>query len=77
MSTDFLVDVVRDGKVVTGAIAVKPAEELDKPRTIEKLQIERQYWADQGIDWRIVTERDVSPVLTRNLEWLRMLADDH
>ena len=37
MTTDFLVDMVRDGRQVLLALAVKPAEELDKPRVLEKL----------------------------------------
>ncbi len=77
MSTDFVVDVVREGRIVTEARAVKPALELEKPRTLEKLQIERVYWSHQGANWRLVTERDFLPVLVRNLEWIRGPSHEH
>lgn len=51
-------------------IAVKPSSELAKPRVREKLEIERRYWASQGIPWRIVTEHEIDTVKARNIEWL-------
>lgn len=77
MTTDFVVDVLRGGKLVTEALAFKPSTELEKPRTLEKLQIERLYWGEQGVPWRIVTELDLHLPLTRNLEWVRTLAHEH
>ncbi|MEW5993088.1 MAG: TnsA endonuclease N-terminal domain-containing protein [Candidatus Zixiibacteriota bacterium] len=71
MTTDFVVDVVRGGKLMTEALSFKPSGELEKPRTLEKLQVERSYWELQGVSWRIVTERDLHMVLVRNLEWVR------
>ena len=59
MTTDFVVDVLRGGKLVTEALAFKPSAELEKPRTLEKLQIERRYWCEQSVPWRIVTELDL------------------
>jgi hypothetical protein len=35
MTTDLVLDVKRDGRLVTIARAIKPAKELDKPRTIK------------------------------------------
>jgi hypothetical protein len=43
MTTDFLIDVVRDGRPTLLARAVKPAGELDNLRAQEKLEIERRY----------------------------------
>ena len=71
MTTDFLLDVVVDGRPMLAARAVKPAADLDDARTLEKLEIERRYWAEQEISWGIVTERDLPPVLIANLEWLQ------
>lgn len=71
MTTDFVVDVVRGGKLVTEALSFKPSKELEKPRTLEKLQVERTYWELQGVSWRIVTELDLHMALIRNLEWVR------
>jgi hypothetical protein len=77
MTTDFVVDVVRAGKLVTEALSFKPSDELEKPRTLEKLQLERSYWEFQGVSWRIVTERDLHMVLVRNLEWVRTPAYEY
>ncbi len=74
MTTDFLVDTVHDGRMVQLARAVKPAEELEKPRVVEKLEIERRYWAQQGVDWGIVTERDISKEMVRNIAWVHSYA---
>ena len=70
-TTHLLIDLEHDGRLVTVARAIKPSSELGKPRAIEKLEIERRYWAARGVDWRIVTERDSPPNLLRNLEFLQ------
>jgi hypothetical protein len=46
------------------------SEELKNTRTLEKLEIERRYWAEQGVDWRIVTEREISRQTAKNIEWI-------
>lgn len=68
MTTDFVVDRIEDGQLVLFARAVKPMEKLDEPRTIAKLEIERRYWAEQGVNWGIVTEGDLPDVTVRNIE---------
>ena len=52
------------------ARTIKCSSELSKRRTIEKLEIERRYWQRMGIDWKVVTEHDMSIVKIRNIEWL-------
>lgn len=74
MTTDFLVDVLRDGLTCQEACFVKPSSELEKTRVLEKLEIERSFWAEQNIPLRIFTELEFSPVLTTNLQWLRTLS---
>lgn len=55
--------------------AVKPLSKLKGKRVIEKLEIERRYWelisteCGSVIDWGIVTERELDPILTKNLLW--------
>lgn len=70
MTTDFLFDVIQDGRTTLMARAVKPAAELDKPRVLEKLEIERRYWLEHGVEWGIVTEKDIPPVAVRNISWV-------
>lgn len=68
LTTDFLISALFGGKVIDVALAVKPSEKLNELRVIEKLEIERRYWAAKGIHWLIVTEKDVPLVLAKNIE---------
>ena len=52
------------------ARSVKPSRDLEDQRTLEKLEIEREYFARRGIDWKIITEKQLSRDLVQNLNWL-------
>lgn len=69
MTSDFLVDTSHP-KIPKFVIQAKYAEELAKPRVIEKLELERRYWQQKGIPWFLVTERDISSTAFRNIECL-------
>ncbi|SEA63539.1 TnsA endonuclease N-terminal domain-containing protein [Rubrimonas cliftonensis] len=66
MTTDLLIDFT--DRVV--ARAVKPSSDLDKARTLEKLEIERRVWSEQGVDWGVVTERELPDSIIANLQRL-------
>lgn len=70
MTTDLVIDMTQAGRSITVARAVKPSADLDDPRTMEKLELERRYWAEKDIDWGIVTEKELPGVLVENLEKL-------
>jgi len=70
MTTDFLV-TISDGLTKTQyARTLKYAKSLQSQRTMEKFEIERQYWSKRGIDWGIVTEREIPLALVTNIEFL-------
>lgn len=52
------------------ARSVKTSRDLENPRTIEKLEIERTYFKRRGIDWKIITEKQLNRHLVQNLNWL-------
>ncbi len=52
------------------ARTVKMSSELPSDRVMEIFEIERIYWETRGVDWGIVTERDLPPGLRANAEWL-------
>jgi hypothetical protein len=69
MTTDFRItlntakgqrDVIR---------TVKPRERLDD-RTLELFEIERRFFAEEGIDWCIITENRIPVTLVANVEWM-------
>lgn len=67
LTTDFLLTVSIEGKQVDQARAVKPSSALSSRRTLEKLELERRFWVAKGVDWGIVTERDIPQVLVKNV----------
>ncbi|MDQ8181888.1 TnsA endonuclease N-terminal domain-containing protein [Pelagicoccus sp. SDUM812005] len=67
MTTDFLL-TKSDGSLQ--ARTVKYTNDLKKRRSLEKLELERLYWLDRKIDYKIVTERTINTTLARNVEWI-------
>lgn len=70
MTTDFRLDVRAGHTTVQQARTVKPADQLDNPRVLEKFEIERRYWQAGGVDWGIVTEHEIPTVQAANLRLL-------
>lgn len=70
MTTDFHITIRQNMGVFEQARTVKPSKELNNRRTLEKFEIERQYWLDRKISWGIVTEHEIPKVLAKNIDWL-------
>ncbi|MEI6558405.1 MAG: TnsA endonuclease N-terminal domain-containing protein [Rhodospirillaceae bacterium] len=70
MTTDLVVDVIRGDRLVTLARTIKPSTELAKSRILEKLEIERRYWIEQGIDWGIMTEKEIPMTIVGSILWV-------
>lgn len=69
MTTDLLVDRAVPGGISHRAIFVKPFKHLETPRVIEKLEIERRYWAAAGIVLEVRTELECSFARSENIAW--------
>jgi len=69
VTTDFLVDYgfEKNHKV---ALSAKYSDDFEDPRTIEKLEIERRYWKSVNIEWFLITEKQVSKVVSKNIDWI-------
>ncbi|PKM78427.1 MAG: heteromeric transposase endonuclease subunit TnsA [Firmicutes bacterium HGW-Firmicutes-15] len=74
LTTDFVLTLIEDGHKKIIARTIKPIKELKKQRVRELFKIEEKYWAEQGIDWGIVTDLDIPKVLARNIEELHSAA---
>lgn len=72
MSSDFLVSSCEDA-LQTFVIQEKSQSDLQKPRTIEKLEIERRYWKEKDIPWFLVTEQSIPKAAFTNIDWLYSL----
>lgn len=69
MTTDFLVTLKRENKITVVARSIKPFSQIEDERTVEKLEIEREYWEKKGIEWALVTEKDIPKPFAKNIQW--------
>lgn len=72
MTTDVLVDHSRTG---LQPYFLKPSSELGNRRVLEKLEIERRYWALQRLSLTVRTEKEYPKARFHNLEWLHPYHD--
>src|SRR5690625_2776001 len=72
LTTNFLLNVKEnDGKELLLARTIKNTTELKRKITFERLEIERRYWEHKGVDWKIITEKQLPRQLAKNIEWVR------
>lgn len=77
LTTSFMITMIVDNKEINVARTVCYSKDLNKKKFIEKLEIQREYWQEKGIDWGIVTEKDIPNVLSKNIEWFhKVLCED-
>lgn len=69
LTSDFLVDFDDQSRPAI-AFQAKYSADLAKPEVIERLELERQYWAEKNIPWYIVTEMDFTKTAFNNIQWL-------
>jgi hypothetical protein len=72
MTTDFFITLSNLEGTSQVARTIKPSKELENERTIEKFEIECCYWEDRGIDWGIITEKEIPKEMVENVEWLHL-----
>lgn len=70
MTTDFLITLSNSEGTTHVARTIKPSKELENERIIEKFEIECTYWEERGIDWGIITEKELPRNMIENVEWL-------
>lgn len=52
------------------ALQVKYSSDLTRPRVVEKLELERRFWEQKGVPWFLFTQKEISPVVIQNIDWL-------
>ncbi len=70
LTTSFLITIYNEGKKEYFARSIKNSHELEKKTTLEKLEIERRYWSKKGIDWAVITEKEIPIQRVKNIEWI-------
>lgn len=71
MTADFLVTRKRAGKKVLEAFNAKSVREAEDVRALEKLELQRVYFARCGVRHHIVFDTDIPPTLVANIDWVR------
>lgn len=70
-TTTFLITIKgRDGRTFEVARSVKASHELEKKTTIERLELIRRYFDEKGIDWGLVTQKEIPRIKAKNIEWI-------
>lgn len=78
ITTSFLITLrYKNGDLKYAARSIKAASELEKKKTLEKLEIERRYWKEKNIDWGIVTQKEIPKQLVKNIEWVHSSKNDY
>ncbi|MBU6134012.1 TnsA endonuclease N-terminal domain-containing protein [Clostridium tertium] len=75
MTTDFLLTVDGEDKMLERARTIKAKDDLLDKRVIEKFEIERVYWSKKGIDWGIVTEEEIDKAIAHNISYVHGYKD--
>lgn len=66
LTTDFMITIRNGDRIIDIARTIKPSKELEN-QSHRKFEIERRYWAAKGLDWGIVTEKEIPTVLAKML----------
>jgi len=67
MTTDMLVTFKENNKEKLIAYTIKPSNELEKDRVLEKLAIEETYWGYRDVPYEIITENKFDRMVARNI----------
>ncbi|MGF1987478.1 MAG: TnsA endonuclease C-terminal domain-containing protein [Nostoc sp. ZfuVER08] len=70
LTTDFMLSVKQGKKIVQKARTIKLIKDLGSQSVAEKFELEKRYFAAKGIDWGVITEKEVPKQLAENVEWV-------
>lgn len=58
-----------NGEPYYQARIIKQSQELEKNATLQRMELQRRYFEKKGIDFGIVTEKEINKQLARNIGW--------
>jgi len=70
ITTDFLLTRLINENIVYEAISIKPEEKVDELRAVEKIEIERIWWEQLGINFNYYTGNEITRIQSRNISWV-------
>jgi hypothetical protein len=75
MTTDFVQSIHNRHRTLYVPASVKSHAELQNPRSLDELEIERRYWAVRKTSLTLITEDDLYPSLIKNIAWVHPYRD--
>lgn len=69
-TTDLVLRIRQESRTWWEAVAVKPMDELKKLRTRSKLEVERLFWHQHGVSWRLDTDESYAAEALGNMRFL-------
>src|SRR5690606_24710997 len=71
LTTTFLITLQNaDGDISYYARSIKDYRQLENSQVIERFEIMNRYWNNRGIDYGIVTNREIPIVPAKNIEFI-------
>ncbi|WP_312094593.1 TnsA endonuclease C-terminal domain-containing protein [Niallia sp.] len=71
LTTTFLITVRgNDGNTYDVARSVKASHVLERKAVIERFELIRRYFWKKGIDWALLTQKELPIVKAKNIEWI-------
>ncbi|SPP64613.1 putative TnsA endonuclease [Nitrospira lenta] len=70
VTSDFLYTVRTRHRVEPHVRALKYEEALSEPTQLRSLEIERAYWHQRGIDWKLILHSQIPLAYVANIEWV-------
>tara|TARA_R110001599_G_scaffold353856_1_gene600425 strand:+ start:174 stop:1004 length:831 start_codon:yes stop_codon:yes gene_type:complete len=69
ITTDFLLTRKIHNEIIYDAISVKPENESNDLRVLEKLEIERVWWELIGVSFNFYTGNELTKIQSSNINW--------
>lgn len=71
LTTSFLITKrTTDGNIQNYARSIKDYRQLEQSKVIERFEIIRRYWELKGIDYGIITNKEIPVIFAKNIEYI-------
>ncbi|WP_368901895.1 TnsA endonuclease C-terminal domain-containing protein [Oceanobacillus oncorhynchi] len=71
LTTSFLITKkAPDGSIQNYARSIKDYRQLEQTQVIERFEVMRRYWELNGIDYGIITNKEIPVTLAKNIEYI-------
>lgn len=69
LTTDLLVDLCDGGNLYQEALSIIPSQSLDNSKVLRETLIEKAYWEEREVEFKIYTEKSLPMQRALNIKW--------